>query len=101
MKDFGDFLEQTKIGELDVKFQRWYLLGHHYHQANIVWCSEIGSLASLDAPELHAYSDVKEPISLHHAVHTHIHQHHIVLTSLKNMMLAMCVFAGRLHVKCW
>ena len=30
-----------------------------------VWCSEIGSLTSLDAPEL---SDVSEPISLHQAV---------------------------------
>ena len=35
-----------------------------------VWCSEIGSLTSLDAPSLglHASSDVREPISLHHAV---------------------------------
>ena len=32
------------------------------------WCSEIGSLMSLNAPELHASSDVREPISLHHAV---------------------------------
>ena len=31
------------------------------------WCSEIGSL--MDAPELHASSDVREPISLHQAVH--------------------------------
>ena len=31
-------------------------------------CSEIGSLASLDAPECHASSDVREPISLHQAV---------------------------------
>ena len=35
------------------------------------WCSEIGSLRSLDAPELHAYSDVREPISLHQAVDLH------------------------------
>ena len=34
------------------------------------WCSEIGSLTSLDAPELHvhAFSDVGELISLHQAV---------------------------------
>ena len=32
------------------------------------WCSEIGSLASQDAPECHASSDVGEPISLHQAV---------------------------------
>ena len=32
------------------------------------WCSEIGSLTSLDAPELHASGDVNEPISLHQAV---------------------------------
>ena len=32
------------------------------------WCSEIGSLASLDAPAFHAFSDVREPISLHQAV---------------------------------
>ena len=33
------------------------------------WCSEIGSLASQDAPEFHIPSDVREPISLHQAVH--------------------------------
>ena len=32
------------------------------------WCSEICSLTSLDARELHASSDVKEPISLHEAI---------------------------------
>ena len=32
------------------------------------WCSEIGSLWSLDASELHASSDIREPISLHQAV---------------------------------
>ena len=32
------------------------------------WCSEIGLLRSVDAPELHASSDVREPISLHQAV---------------------------------
>ena len=31
-------------------------------------CSEIGSLTSLDAPEFHASSNVREPISLHQAV---------------------------------
>ena len=35
------------------------------------WCSEIGSLTSLDAPELHSSSDVREPISLHQAVDVH------------------------------
>ena len=35
----------------------------------VAWCSEIGSLASLNAPEFHAFSDVREPISLHQAVH--------------------------------
>ena len=39
---------------------------------NTAWCSEIGSLRSLDdAPELHASSDVREPISLHQAVYLH------------------------------
>ena len=33
-----------------------------------VWCSEIGSLMTLDAPDLHAASDVRGPISLHQAV---------------------------------
>ena len=35
------------------------------------WCSEVGSLTSLHAPELHhsASSDVREPISLHQAVY--------------------------------
>ena len=32
------------------------------------WCSEIGSLTSLNALEFHAFSDVREPISLHQAV---------------------------------
>ena len=32
------------------------------------WCSEIGLLQSLGAPELHASSDVREPISLHQSV---------------------------------
>ena len=36
---------------------------------NTAWCSEIDSLMSLEAPELHASSDVREPISLHQAVH--------------------------------
>ena len=30
---------------------------------------KLGPLASLDAPELHASSDVREPISLHQAVY--------------------------------
>ena len=34
------------------------------------WCCEIGSLRSLDARELHSYYDVKEPMSLHQAVHS-------------------------------
>ena len=32
------------------------------------WCSEIGSLTSLDACNSGAFSDVREPISLHQAV---------------------------------
>ena len=36
------------------------------------WCSEIGSLASLDAPEFYASTDVREPISLHQAVHMNV-----------------------------
>ena len=34
----------------------------------ITWCSEIGSLALLDAPEFHASSDVRVPISLHQVI---------------------------------
>ena len=33
------------------------------------WCSEIGPLRSLAAPELYASRDVREPISLHRAVY--------------------------------
>ena len=33
------------------------------------WCSEIGSLTSLDACNSGAFCDVREPISLHQAVH--------------------------------
>ena len=35
---------------------------------NTAWCSEIDPLTSLDVPELHASSDVREPILLHQAV---------------------------------
>ena len=35
------------------------------------WCSEIGSLTSLDALELYASSDVRAPRSLHQAVCVH------------------------------
>ena len=37
---------------------------------NTARCSEIGSLTSLDAPDLHVSCDVREPISLHQAVVT-------------------------------
>ena len=39
--------------------------GSHCHSA---WCSEIGSLTSLDACNSGASSDVREPISLHHTL---------------------------------
>ena len=38
-------------------------------KGHTVWCSEIDSLVSLDAPELHASSDFREPISLHQTVY--------------------------------
>ena len=37
--------------------------------ASTAWCSEIGSLTSLDACNSGASSDIREPISLHQAVH--------------------------------
>ena len=39
------------------------------------WCSEIGSLTSLDACNSGASSDHREPISLHQAVHTYARTH--------------------------
>ena len=39
---------------------------HKVVVALTAWCSEIGFLLSLNAPELHVSSDVREPISLHH-----------------------------------
>ena len=39
--------------------------GIFYSIVSTAWCIEFGSLASLDAPEFHASSDVREPISLH------------------------------------
>ena len=48
------------------------------------WCSEIGSLTSLDAPELHAFSDVREPISLHQAVHQTSMMYRVHLDSCAN-----------------
>ena len=48
----------------------------HVSCKSTAWCSEIGSLWLLDAPELHASSDVREPISLHQAVHEdYMHLH--------------------------
>ena len=41
---------------------------------NTALCSEIGSLVSLDAPEFHASSDVREPISLHQGVYLQYNQ---------------------------
>ena len=38
-------------------------------QRYTAWCSEIGSLTSLDAWKSGAFSDVREPISLHHRLH--------------------------------
>ena len=49
----------------------WLWIWWYYHPKqpeSAVWCSEIGSLSSLDAPELHAFSGVREPISLYQAV---------------------------------
>ena len=47
-------------------FLLWHIcVGVHQ---NTVWCSEIGSLTSLDACNSGASSDVREPISLHQAV---------------------------------
>ena len=50
--------------------------------AHTEWCSEIGSLTSLDAPELHAFSDIRDPISYMHihaytqsSTHAHTHMH--------------------------
>ena len=40
----------------------------HWMGRSTAWYSEIGSLTSLDAPEFHASSDVREPISLYSAV---------------------------------
>ena len=52
-----------------------------HKQIYTAWCSEIGSLTSLDAPELHASSDVREPISLHQAVQ-HTNWRHTVEVQL-------------------
>ena len=43
------------------------LQGSKFQMYSLV-CSEVGSLVSLDAPEFHASSDVREPISLHQDV---------------------------------
>ena len=48
------------------EMHRWYVTG--VANTCTAWCSEIGSLWSLDAPDLHAPSDVREPISLHQTV---------------------------------
>ena len=66
-------------GKLHLSLWAWQALFSHANTRLIqsvrfsrlpftVWCSEIGSLWSLDAPEFHASSDVRGPISLHQAV---------------------------------
>ena len=48
------------------------------------WCSEIGSLTSLDACNSGASSDFKEPISLHQAVDLHDQLFVFFFTTLQN-----------------
>ena len=57
------------IFEFALMVQIWKS-GHWCYSTNpnTAWWSEIGHLTSLDAPELHASSDVREPISLHQTV---------------------------------
>ena len=43
-------------------------MGVFFFSSCTAWCIELGSLASLDAPEFHASSDAKEAFSLHQAV---------------------------------
>ena len=54
------------------------------------WCSEIGSLMSLNAPGLHAFSDAKEPISLHQAVDAYWYMYREIrfLTTLTGSFLS-------------
>ena len=57
-------------------------------RASTAWCSEIGSLRSLDAPELHASSDVREPISQHQSV---LAMHRLLsVNSLTNQSTLLC-----------
>ena len=70
------------------------------------WCSEIGSLTLLDAPELHASSDVREPISLHQVVHPvscHLERARVwfavaVVRSQRRALCGSCVGEVRQHV---
>ena len=50
-------------GQIDIKDLLTLFWAKH-----TAWCNETGSLTSLDAPESHASSDVREPISLHQAI---------------------------------
>ena len=49
------------------RFTVFDLTAYNFSQGT-AWCSEIGSLASLDACNSGAFGDVREPISLHQAV---------------------------------
>ena len=60
-----------------------YYIGAELTQYSL-GCSEIGSLTSLDAPELHASSNVREPISLHQAVYVRIHSNVALSMQLQN-----------------
>ena len=55
-------------GPLPVQYRGFYSFMIGSSSSCTAWCSEIGSLASLDAPEFHAFSDIRKPISLHQAL---------------------------------
>ena len=54
--------------ETSFEIESFFLEGVGLSVCCTAWCSEIGFLRSLNAPERRASSDVREPISLHQSV---------------------------------
>ena len=72
---FPPFLSISKLyfalSTLAQPFRHWYAKSSLLWGITTGWCSEVGFLTSLHAPEFHSSSDVREPSSLHQAVRIH------------------------------
>ena len=72
-------LAQWKLEVLPQKWRRWWLM---MVSSCTAWCSEIGSLTSPDAPELHAYTLTSED---------QFHYNRLYITYYSNMPSCSCL----------